>query len=112
MKTLLLALSLFCLLCSAQAQTNSIIHVKGTVVDSASRKPLSFATLVLQNSKTMVPEKTSCQVTMGVLTCLSQTVQTGCWFLPLPGMIIKPFPSPTDNPRIWVWYLCICPENN
>jgi len=57
MKTLLLALSLFCLLCSAQAQTNSIIHVKGTVVDSASRKPLSFATLVLQNSKTMVPVK-------------------------------------------------------
>lgn len=35
----------------------SLVHIKGLVVDSASAKPLAFATLVLQNAKTKAPVK-------------------------------------------------------
>ncbi len=53
MKALSLTALLSWLLCHTWAQTShSLINLKGTVVDSASGKPLAFATLVLQNAKT------------------------------------------------------------
>lgn len=58
MKALSLTALLSWLLCHTWAQTShSIINLKGTVVDSASGKPLAFATLVLQNAKTKAPVK-------------------------------------------------------
>ncbi len=56
------ALSLTVLLCAclsqSWAQTNKPpVNLKGTVVDSAGGKPLAYATLVLQNSKTKAPVK-------------------------------------------------------
>ncbi len=58
MKSFLLATVWSFFLCQINAQpTGSLIHIKGLVVDSASAKPLAFATLVLQNAKTKVPVK-------------------------------------------------------
>jgi Outer membrane protein beta-barrel family/CarboxypepD_reg-like domain len=58
MKALTLTTLLSWLLCTAWAQTNNhLIQLKGTVVDSATGKPLAYATLVLQNSKTKAPIK-------------------------------------------------------
>ncbi|HEY4934986.1 MAG TPA: carboxypeptidase-like regulatory domain-containing protein, partial [Puia sp.] len=58
MKALSLTALLSWLLCHAWAQTNNpLIHLKGTVVDSSTGKPLAYATLVLQNSKTKDPVK-------------------------------------------------------
>jgi Outer membrane protein beta-barrel family/CarboxypepD_reg-like domain len=58
MKSLSLTALLSWLLCQTWAQTNHpSINLKGTVVDSATGKPLPFATLVLQNSKTKAPVK-------------------------------------------------------
>jgi hypothetical protein len=58
MKALSLTVLLSCLLCLTQAQPNHLlIHLKGTVVDSSTGKPLVFATVALQNSKTKVPVK-------------------------------------------------------
>src|SRR5450432_2010138 len=58
MKTLLLTALSILFICHAWAQTsNPFIHLQGTAVDSASGKPLAYATLVLQNSKTKLPLK-------------------------------------------------------
>ena len=58
MKALSLTVLLSWILCQTWAQTShSVINLKGTVVDSATGKPLAFATLVLQNSKTKSPVK-------------------------------------------------------
>jgi hypothetical protein len=58
MKVLSLTALLSWILCHAWAQTNhSLINLKGTVIDSATGKPLAFATLVLQNAKTKSPAK-------------------------------------------------------
>jgi hypothetical protein len=58
MKALSLTALLSWLLCHAWAQTNNpLIHLKGTVTDSSTGKPLAYATLVLQNSKTKTPVK-------------------------------------------------------
>lgn len=56
------ALSLFILLglvfLQSRAQTNiPVLNLKGTVLDSATGKPLAYATLVLQNASTRVPLK-------------------------------------------------------
>ncbi|HTE00710.1 MAG TPA: outer membrane beta-barrel protein [Mucilaginibacter sp.] len=53
MKIFLLALFFSCLSCLAIAQgTQQTITIQGTVIDSATNKPLSFVTVALQNSKT------------------------------------------------------------
>ena len=53
MKALSLTALLLFILCHARSQTNkSILSLKGTVVDSATGKPLAYATGVLQNQKT------------------------------------------------------------
>lgn len=58
MKALSLTVLLFFLLYVAKAQTkDSLIHLKGFVVDSVTGKPLSFATLVVQQSNTKSPVK-------------------------------------------------------
>jgi Outer membrane protein beta-barrel family/CarboxypepD_reg-like domain len=58
MKSLSLTALFSCLLCYTWAQGNKpTINLKGTVVDSATQKPLVYATLVLQNSKTRAPVK-------------------------------------------------------
>ncbi len=58
MKALSLTALLSWLFCQTWAQPNhSLINLKGNVVDSASGKPLAFATLVLQNAKTKSPVK-------------------------------------------------------
>jgi len=58
MKALSLTALLSWILCHAWAQTShTLINLKGTVTDSATGKPLAFATLVLQNAKTKAPVK-------------------------------------------------------
>ncbi len=58
MKALSLTALLSWILCHAWAQTShTLINLKGTVIDSATGKPLAFATLVLQNAKTKAPVK-------------------------------------------------------
>jgi Outer membrane protein beta-barrel family/CarboxypepD_reg-like domain len=58
MKALSLTALLSWILCHAWAQTNhTLINLKGSVTDSATGKPLAFATLVLQNAKTKAPVK-------------------------------------------------------
>jgi len=58
MKALSLTALLSWILCHAWAQTNhTLINLKGSVTDSATGKPLAFATLVLQNAKTKTPVK-------------------------------------------------------
>ena len=58
MKTLSLTALLSCMLSLAWAKTDqSSFTLKGIVVDSTTGKPLAFATLVLQNSKTKDPVK-------------------------------------------------------
>ncbi len=58
MKSLSLTALLSWLLCQTWAQTNHpLINLKGTVVDSATGKPLPFVTLALQNSKTKTTVK-------------------------------------------------------
>jgi hypothetical protein len=53
MKTLSLTALLSCLLCFAFAKTNEpLFTLRGIVSDSTTGKPLAYATLVLQNSKT------------------------------------------------------------
>jgi hypothetical protein len=53
MKTVFLTVLFSWILCTAMAQDSRLaIHLKGIVVDSATGKPLAFATLVLQNEKT------------------------------------------------------------
>ena len=56
MKALILTALLLCFLCQIQAQTTGTsINLKGTVSDSATGKPLAYATLVVQNEKTKTP---------------------------------------------------------
>jgi hypothetical protein len=58
MKTLVLTVLLSCFLCHAWAQTTRpLMNLRGVVVDSVTKKPLAYATLVLQNSKTKSPVK-------------------------------------------------------
>jgi hypothetical protein len=58
MKALSLTALLSWILCHAWAQTShTLINLKGTVTDSATGKPMAFATLVLQNAKTKAPVK-------------------------------------------------------
>ena len=58
MKTLSLIALLCLILSSSWAQSNNgSFHLNGTVVDSVSGKPLAYATIVLQNSKTKSPVK-------------------------------------------------------
>jgi hypothetical protein len=58
MKTLSLTTLLSWILCQTWAQSNNnSINLKGTVVDSATGKPLAYATLVIQNSKTKTAVK-------------------------------------------------------
>jgi len=58
MKALSLTALLCCILCNVFAQTNDHrINLKGTIVDSSTNKPLAFATLVIQNSKTKTSVK-------------------------------------------------------
>ncbi len=58
MKTLSLTALLSCMLSLAWAKTDqSSFTLKGIVIDSTTGKPLAFATLVLQNSKTKDPVK-------------------------------------------------------
>ena len=58
MKTLSLTAMLCCILCNVFAQTNDHrINLKGIIVDSTTNKPLAFATLVIQNSKTKTSVK-------------------------------------------------------
>jgi hypothetical protein len=53
MKALSLTTLLSWILCNAWAQTTgNLINLKGSIVDSTSGKPMAFATLVVQNSKT------------------------------------------------------------
>jgi hypothetical protein len=58
MKVFFLTALMSSLLSLSWAQTNYPIFIlKGTVVDSATGKPLAYSTLVLQNSKTKAPVK-------------------------------------------------------
>jgi Outer membrane protein beta-barrel family/CarboxypepD_reg-like domain len=58
MKALSLTVLLSWILCNAFAQTNDHhINLKGIIVDSTTNKPLAFATLVIQNSKTKTSVK-------------------------------------------------------
>jgi Outer membrane protein beta-barrel family/CarboxypepD_reg-like domain len=59
MKTrFLTVLLLSCFFCHAWAQTTQpLMNMRGMVVDSVTQKPLAYATLVLQNSKTKSPVK-------------------------------------------------------
>ncbi len=58
MKALSFTILLCCTLCHSWAQLNNASkHLKGTVADSVTGKPLAFATLALVNSKTSSPVK-------------------------------------------------------
>src|SRR5450631_4396672 len=58
MKAFSLTALLSLILCQTWAQSNNTtIHLTGTVADSVTGKPLAYATLVIQNSKTKTAVK-------------------------------------------------------